>query len=192
MTLLLGTIDLSNAILTARRMEVAATATAEMASTDSAQNQALNEITDLQASEATTAPFAFFPAWARQTSHGGFAVTLSGVTFTASPNGCTQGCTYTPRVAWSVGNPLGTGQLRACGNVSVVADSAASTITSIPSDDVGPATLFVADVQYSFTPIFFGFLFGNIPLFEQATVSPRIGNGTTLLQAGGSGIIERC
>jgi hypothetical protein len=50
----------------------------------------------------------------------------------------------------------------------------------------------VADVQYTFTPLFAGFLFGSIPLTQQAVVSPRIGNGTTLLRAGGLGIIERC
>jgi Flp pilus assembly protein TadG len=190
--LLLGSIDVSNAILVTRRLEAVATAVADMASTGSAQEQALNIITDQQASEATTAAFAYFPNWARQTIQGGFSVTLSGITFNKSPSGCTSNCVYTPTVVWSVGNPLGVSQLRPCGTVAVVPDISASTLNSIPVDDVGATSLFVADVQYTFTPLFAGFLFGSIPLTQQAVVSPRIGNGTTLLRAGGLGIIERC
>jgi Flp pilus assembly protein TadG len=44
--LLLGSIDVSNAILVTRRLEAVATAVADMASTGSAQEQALNIITD--------------------------------------------------------------------------------------------------------------------------------------------------
>ena len=198
LVLLLGTIDLSNAVLTARRMEVAATAVAEMASTESAQNATLNQISQVQASEATTAAFALFPCWARPQSAGScgaagtFAVTLSGVSFTASPNGCTLACTYKPNVVWSVTNPLGLPDFRACGGLAAVADASASNYGNIPVDDLSATTLFVADVNWSFTPTFFGFLFGNIPLFESATVSPRVGNGTALTGTGSGGNVERC
>ncbi len=192
LTLLLGTVDLSNAILTARRMEIAATAIAQMASTDSSQTLTLNQISDVQATAATSAAFAFFPEWARSPGATGFAVTLSGISFTGSPSGCTQSCTYKPAVVWSVANPLGLVNLRACGSPAIVPDTQASDYPDLPIDDVGATSLFVADVKWTFTPMFFGFLFQNIPMFQSAVVSPRIGNGTALTGSMKSGFIERC
>ena len=197
--LILGVSDLSNAILTARRAEVAAIAVAQMASTDSAQSQTLNEISDVEASSATTAAFALFPCWARSPNVSGgcgaagtFAVTLSGISFTAVPSGCTQTCSYQPKVVWSVSNVLGENKLRPCGDLAVVANSSPFNYGSIPAGDVGPTTLFVADVSWTFTPAFFGFLFPNIPIFQSATVSPRIGNGTVLTGVSSTGNVERC
>jgi Flp pilus assembly protein TadG len=172
LALFLGTIDLSGALLTARRMEIAAGSVAEIGTTGAAQTQALNVLTDVQAWQATTAAFALFPGW--------------------TPAGCTQNCKYNAAIVWSVANELGAKQLRACGPLTSVPDAEATSYTTLPASNFGPTSLLVADISYTFQPIFFGFLIGNIPMMQSAYVSPRIGNGIQLLAAGGKGVNVSC
>jgi Flp pilus assembly protein TadG len=192
LTLFLGTIDLSGALLAARRMEIAAGSVAEIGTTGAAQTQALNVLTDVQAWQATTAAFALFPGWTEKAANGTFAITLSGVAFTATPSGCTQNCKYTAAIVWSVANELGAKQLRACGPLASAPDADATSYTTLPASNFGPTSLLVADISYTFQPIFFGFLIGNIPMMQSAYVSPRIDNGIQLLAAGGKGVNESC
>jgi Flp pilus assembly protein TadG len=192
LTLFLGTIDISGALLTARRMEIAAGSVAEIGTTGAAQTQALNVLTDVQAWQATTAAFALFPGWTEKSANGTFAITLSAVDFTATPAGCTQHCNYTAAIVWSVANELGAKQTRQCGPVASAPDADATSYTTLPAGNFGKTSLLVADISYTFQPIFFGFLFGNIPMMQSAYVSPRIGNGVQLLAAGGKGVNVRC
>jgi Flp pilus assembly protein TadG len=192
LTLLLGTIDLSDALLTARRMEIAAGSVAEIGTTGAAQTAAPNVLTDVQAWQATTAAFALFPYWDTKSVSPSFAVTLSGVSFTAIPAGCTQNCTYTAKVMWSVANELGTPTLRACGPLTSVPNGNPTSYSTLPASNFGPTSLLVADVSYTFQPAFFGFLIGNIPMMQSAYVSPRVNNGITLQAAGGAGVNVNC
>lgn len=192
LVLFLGTIDLSGALLTARRLELVAGAVAEIGTTSAAQNQALNVLTDVQAWQATTAAFVHFPDWAAQSANPSFAITLSSVAFTAKPAGCTQNCTYSANVTWSVANNLGSPQLRACGTLASVPDTNAASYAALPADNFGPTSLLVADVSFTFQPIFFGFLFGNIPMMQSAYISPRIDNGIQLVRAGGAVVSVIC
>jgi TadE-like protein len=132
LALFLGTIDLSGALLTARRMEIAAGSVAEIGTTGAAQTQALNVLTDVQAWQATTAAFALFPGWTETAANGTFAITLSGVDFTATPAGCTQNCKYNAAIVWSVANELGAKQLRACGPLASVPDAEATSSRRCP------------------------------------------------------------
>ena len=188
----LGTIDLSDALLTARRMSLAAGSIAEIATTSSAQTQALNVLTDMQAWQATTAAFAFFPGWTAQASRQTFAITLSAVVFTPTPAGCTQSCAYTARVTWSVANKLGVAKLRACGPLTMVPNTASTGYGTLPAGDFGATSLLVADVSYTFQPVFFGFLIGDVPMMHSAYVSPRINNATLLQNAGGAVVSVNC
>jgi Flp pilus assembly protein TadG len=192
LVLFLGTIDLSGALLTARRMEIAAGAVAEIGSTAAAQTQALNVLTDVQAWQATTAAFALFPNWAAKPVTPRFAITLSGVAFTATPPGCTQNCSYTASVIWSVANELGVPKLRACGPLASAPDGDPPSYTTLPAGNFGPTSLLIADISYTFQPIFFGFLIGDIPMLQSAYISPRINNGIQLVAAGGAGVTVIC
>jgi Flp pilus assembly protein TadG len=192
LTLFLGTIDISNALLTARRMGIAANSIVAIATTSSAQTQALNILTDIQAWQATTAAFVFFPGWTATIAKQTFAITLSAVAFTATPAGCTQNCTYTAKVKWSVANNLGVANLRACGPLTAVPNNNPASYLTLPVGNFGPTSLLVADISYTFQPMFFGFITGNIPMMQSAYLSPRINNQTTLSSAGGAGISVNC
>ena len=191
LALFLGTIDISNALLTARRMEIAAGSIAAIATTSSAQVQSLNQLTDMQAWQATTAAFATFPDWTAPTAKGSFAVTISAVAFTASPSGCTQNCTYTANVMWSVANNLGATRLRACGPVGIVPDTNPPSYTTLPASILGATAMLVVDISYTFHPMFH-FLIGDIPMMQSAYLSPRINNDTLLVAAGGPGFNVNC
>jgi len=192
LVLFLGTIDLSRALLTARRMEMAAAAIAEIGVTGASQAQAMNKLTSVQAWQATTAAFAYFPEWTGKLAKGSFAIALSGVTFTASPPGCTQGCAYSAKVTWSVANELGAPKLRACGPLTTVPDNAATSYTTLPVDNLGPTSLLVADISYTFQPMFLRFVTGDIPMMQSAYISPRIDSNTQLGNAGGAGVSVNC
>jgi Flp pilus assembly protein TadG len=192
LTLFLGTIDLSGALVTARRMASAAGAVAQIGTVGGAQTKALNVLTDMQAWQATTAAFALFPGWTTKAAYRSFAITLSAVNFVAAPVGCTLNCTYTAKVAWSVANPLGAPQLRACGTLTKVPNSTVTSYSTLPAGDFGVTSLLVADISYTFTPSFFGFLIGDIPMMQSAYISPRIDNGIALVPAGGPGVNVIC
>ena len=181
LTLFLGTIDLSNALLAARRMEIAAGAIAEIGTTGAAQTRAMNLLTDQQAWQATTAAFALFPEWNAASSSPNFAITLSAVEFIPSPANCVQNCAYTATVKWSVANELGRPTLRACGPLSSAANTDPTSYTTLPIGNFGPTSVLVADISYTFQPVFFSFLnIGNIQMMHSAYVSPRLGNGIGL------------
>ncbi|WP_428486955.1 TadE/TadG family type IV pilus assembly protein [Rhodopila sp.] len=192
LVLLLGTIDLSGALITARRMEAVAGSVVEIGTTAAAQTQALNMLTGAQAWQATTAPFALFPGWTGRTASKTFAITLSAVAFTPTQAGCTEGCSYTANVVWSVANELGTPTLRACGKLQSVPNENATSYATLPVGNFGPTAVLVADIAYTYQPTFFGFLIGNIPMMQSAYLSPRIDNGIALSDTSGAGVSVNC
>ncbi len=192
LTMFLGTVDISGALLTARRMEIAAGSVAEIGTTAASQTQTLNQLTDVQAWQATTAPFALFPAWTAKINQGSFAITLSAIAFSATPAGCTQACGYTANVRWSVGNELGVARLRACGPLAAAPNGDAASYLTLPVGNFGATSLLVADISYTFVPMFFGFLVGAIPMMQSAYVSPRINTDLSLLSNRGKGVAVFC
>lgn len=184
--LFLGTIDISNALLTARRMSTAAGSVAQIASTSAVQTRTLNVLTDLQAWQATTAPFATFPGWTATIARQTFAITISAVNFTRTPSG------YAADIVWSLANELGVARLRACGKLQPVPDNNPTSYTTLPQGNFGPTSLLVADVSYTFHPLFFGFLIGDINMMHSAYISPRINNETRLVVTGLAGVSVTC
>ena len=160
-----------------RRLTVAADSVATIASTMAVQAVSLNSLSGRQAWQASTAPFALFPSWVSAAGTGTFSITLSGVTFTPS------GSSYKARVAWSVANPAGQARLRACGTLAASADSAPSSLTSLPTDAFGATSILVADVSAVFTPLFTSVFLGPFTLQRSAYVSPRVSNGVALVGA---------
>lgn len=192
LTLFAGTVDISNALVTARRMEVAAVSIAEIATTSSVQSQALNVLTGTQAWQATTAAFALFPDWTGASAKGTFAITLSAVSLTSHPTDCTQNCSYTASVAWSITNGLGQPRLRACGTLAAAPNGGSPSYATLPAGNFGPTSLLVADISYTFKPFFLGFITGDIAMMHSGYVSPRINNLTTLVSPSGAGTAVIC
>ena len=181
---LAGATDLSMALITARRLTVAAQDVAMIASTMAVQSSSLGALSGQQAWQATTAPFALFPQWLAKTP-GPFAITLSGVNFAAAGSG------YSASTQWSVANPLGQAILRPCGTLAAIPDDDAVTPGTLPASVFGPTSLLVADVSTVFTPIFTSIFVGDVPMSRSAFVSPRVDNGV-VLTGSGPGQTELC
>ncbi|MCJ2013436.1 TadE/TadG family type IV pilus assembly protein [Methylobacterium sp. J-076] len=114
-------------------------------------------------------------AWSRD-----ITISLAGVSFTASVNGCTANCTYVANINWT-----GAAAERAC---STHPNSASNT--SAPSAGTLPASLFtpvaspqggngpplyvvVADVTYTWTPSVFTGLLGVVVMKRSSYINPR-------------------
>ena len=180
---LAGATDLSRAAITARKLTVAAQDVAMIASTMAVQTSTLGSLSGQQAWQATTAPFALFPQWLSAQSGPGaqptvFAITLSGIGFSASGGG------YTAATQWSVANPLGQVRWRPCGVLAAVANDGPVTLGSLPTKVFGPTSLLVADVSTVFTPVFTSVFIGNVPMSRSAFVSPRENNSVALSDTG--------
>ena len=181
--LLFGVVDLSQAIIFSRRLTVAAQETATIASTLAVQSNNQNALTETQAYDASTAPFALFPAWqgATTSTPGTFSITLSVATFSASPSNCTTSCTYSGTISWSGSNPNGQTNLRACGPVAAASsNTAAPSRATLPPGVFGPTAIIVADVSAPFTPLFTGYFTGGFTMLQSAYVSPRLNNSVKL------------
>ena len=99
------------------------------------------------------------------------AITMTSVTFTAKPAGCTSNCTYVPKVVWTSGsNP------RSCTvPMTAVSDSSAPSPKTLPTDTFGPTSLLVVDVSFTFRPLIASKLLSNVNLTIARSfyVSPR-------------------
>ena len=187
-TFLFGVVDVSQAIIFSRRLTVAAQEMATIASTEAVQSTNQNALTETQAYNATTVPFALFPGWQSGPNPGAFAITLSVATFTASPSGCTSGCTYSGKISWSGANPNGQTNLRTCGPVAAAnSNTAASSMTTLPPGVFGPTVIIIADVSAPFLPQFTGYFTGGFKMLQSAFVSPRLNNAVQLTNTYPSG-----
>ncbi len=176
--MLAGVADLGLAIIMAGRLSAAAGDVALIASTMAVQSSNPNALTAVQAWQATTAPFALFPAW-RGAGAGDFSITLSAVDFTA-----TKGGGWQAKTSWSVANPLGSPTLRPCGTLAAVADTATPSMTTLPRGAFGATTVLVGDVKATFVPAFTSVFVGPLTLARSAYVSPRLNNGVALSGVG--------
>ncbi len=104
------------------------------------------------------------------------AITMSSVTFTATPPGCTSGCSYTPKVVWSSGS-----NSRSCSSKTPMTaakyDTSAPSTTTLPPDVFGPTSLLVTDVVFTFRPTlarkFLDNLHLNFTISRSFYISPR-------------------
>ena len=185
-SLLLATTDIALATITSRRLNSAVQSVAEVGSALAVHQNSQNTLTALQANLAANTIFGIFPTWKASSAIGTFAVTISGVAFTAVPAGCQNNCTYTAQVTWSSANPYGVQELRACGALAAVPNTQAMSPTTLPQGVFGPTALVVADVDYTYKPVFFGFVMGNIRMRHSGYMPPRIGNGIIFVPAVGA------
>lgn len=103
--------------------------------------------------------------------------TISSVVFTATPTGCTSGCTYVGNVAWSVADTNSaavTSVKRSCVVPPTAAsDTAEPSATTLPSDVFTSGSLIVVDLVYKFKPVFGSAFFPTVTLRRSAYVQPR-------------------
>ena len=124
-------------------------------------------------SALTTSPFLLKDAARRGTVWTyDVAITLSSVIFTPTVSSCTQSCTYTAKVAWSVNSPIA-GQ-RSCSTAPTSAtDTAAPSLTALPQDAYTSGSVIVADVIYTYTPIFGSQFLGTMVIRKSFYIQPR-------------------
>jgi Flp pilus assembly protein TadG len=179
--MLVGTYDTARALYVLQQTTLAANMvafSAQVLINESVSGSSVANLSTTQAVQAETAIYAVMP-WLRNTSYNAqYSVTLSAVQFTVTGSGATA--TYTPAVAWSVpltptgitsvdlpetGNSPATApsatvlvtNTRACGTPTVVATSPGSsaTLSEIPTQSITtPGTLVIADVSYTYYPLF--------------------------------------
>jgi hypothetical protein len=212
--LMLGLYDISQALLIRRRVALAAIEIAEAASVLAVQaNTASNQLTGAQVWTSDTAAFLQLPRMQPGGAGANYAITLSSVQFTPSSGG---GSAYDAHVVWSSYEANGLPQLRACDTppaykkngkvkdpgilgVTPAASNAVESLSTLPpsvylppSAASQPYPIIVADLQYTYTPMFLRFLSGPITFFRSRFVSPRIGTSAAyVLFAGptsGSGV----
>jgi Flp pilus assembly protein TadG len=117
------------------------------------------------------------------------AITMSSVTFTASPANCTTTCTYVPKVAWSAGTTR-----RSCTTPPTSAsNTAASSVKTLPADVFGPTSLIVVDVSFTFRPTIAPKFMNAITINRSYFVTPRyVPTITYTVSTGDNGIATVC
>ncbi len=186
LTALLATTDIALATITRRSVTAVAQEVAEIASAMAVQPNSTNQLTDAQALLSTDAVFGIFPTWKSLVGTGAYSVTMSDIQFQPTVVGCQSGCTYNAQVAWSYANPYGQNVLRTCGALSQSANTASPSYTSLPAGAFSATSVLVVDVNYTYKPIFFGFVINNIPMMATVYVPPRIGNGIQFIPKSGA------
>jgi Flp pilus assembly protein TadG len=193
-SMIAGLYDVTTAFIAWRRVTAAALAIGEIATGEASSTAVgINVLNQTQALAAASAVYPYLPNLLGG-SPPGFGVTLSSIVMTPTPSGCTTACSYTAHVAWS-GVFEGTGTVRPCDTVqgtsviSSVSDTAPPSPATLPQDMFSPAPLLVVDVTYTFQPLFFTFITGNIAMAQTSYLSPRAGLITAWVQyyPGGQG-----
>ena len=84
------------------------------------------------------------------------AITMTSITFTATPSGCTSSCSYVPKVVWTTGT-----NKRPCtpsnattAPITSASDTSSPSASTLPADSFGPTSLLVVDIAYTFRPLF--------------------------------------
>jgi Flp pilus assembly protein TadG len=205
--LLLGIVDIADAIIAIRKLNEIAEQTGLVATQLSVQPDQTTTLTVAQLNEASSVIFAVWPNLTNQGTYNAisdptpsYAVVVSDVVFTPNSTGCIAGLTcisYTANLAWSV--PLQYGQQihRVCGTVTQTAPGAQQIIvnnlpSTVPTALISSAltSTLVVDVVYQFKPIFAKFL-GTFTMRQTAhfnqrsIVSPYITYNTAKASSGG-------
>lgn len=110
------------------------------------------------------------------------SLTFSSVVFTPTVAGCTSGCTYTAKVAWS----YGTLDTRSCTVAPVaVADTAPPSLATLPQDIFTAGSVIVADVSYPYVPLVWGNFLPSITLTRSIYLQPRYMTTIAMVNTGG-------
>ena len=180
-----GLYDLTTAFLALQRVNMAALAIDQIltfqAAADTLTNTNILDLPEVQT--ATSAIYAYLPGTMTAPTSS-FGVVVTSVVVTLQNTSCTSACTYVPNVAWSGLYQGAAGSLRPCGANALtwVADTTTSSSTALPIDlqppqanPQPPQPMLVVDVYYTYTPLFFTFVTGNIIMMRSAYFPPRTG-----------------
>lgn len=100
------------------------------------------------------------------------AITVSSILFSPTVNGCTSNCTYQGRVDWSINMPIA--QARSCTvPPTAAADTAPPSMSTLPQDVFTAGSLIVADIVYSYKPLFGSRLFPTVSIRRTVYMQPR-------------------
>jgi len=175
-----GLYDLTTAFLAWQRVNMAALAMAQIATYQAAtttdNNINTNVLNLIEAQTAASAIYAYLPDTMTALTSS-FAVVVTSVVVTLQNTSCTAACSYISNVAWSGLFQGGAGTTRACGAGALgwVADTAGPSSTTLPTDLQQVQPVLVVDVYYTFQPMFFTFITGNILMMGSAYFPPRTG-----------------
>ncbi len=179
-TLLAGSYDATQIFIAMRRVTSTAQEVVQIATEQAVQPDQSNALTVDQAKQAMTAIYAIIPGLKSGADTSQFSVTLSGIVYTAIPAGCVagSGCTYVGDVKWSVALAQGL-QVTRCGVVAQVATDQQVTLGNLPTSGMTTLTsVAVADVSYTYQPLFSRFITGPVTLQRTAFLPPRAGKST--------------
>ncbi len=194
-TMLAGVFDIGRLYLIRQQMAAAAMAIAQNAEklSESTTSPTVTSLTSTQMQTAMSTVYAAIPGLALGNGTGSFpdtfSVTLSGVVFSPlcqSSNGCTpsSSLTQTPYTLWSSvltegGAELSTASsnFRACTSltaVSVFPDDSTQLTKMIAPSSIILVPQVVADVSYTYVPIF-PFFVSQVTLWASASIPSAVG-----------------
>lgn len=176
-TLLAGSYDVTQIFIAMRQVTSTAQEIVQIATEQAVQPDQSNALTVNQAKQAMTAIYAIIPGLKSGADTSPYSVTLSAIVFTPLAPSCVAGsnCTYVGNVMWSVSLPQGS-QVTRCGVVTQVSMGQQATISNLPTSGMTTLTsVVVADVSYTYQPLFSGFVTGSITLQRTAFLPPRAG-----------------
>ena len=172
--MLAGIYDISTGYVAWVRVTLAANSIAQIATTVAAMAATTETLSKLDASNASSAMFAYLPN-ALTGNSPPYSVVISSIAMTA--NGPGSATAYTAHVAWSgvFQNYNGPGKQRPCdASGGIMPDPIATdppAPNKLPSSVYSAAPLLVVDVTYTYTPLFFQFLTGGITIAQSASLS---------------------
>lgn len=176
-TLLAGSYDVTQIFIAMRQVTSTAQKIVQIATEQAVQPDQSNALTVQQAHQAMTAIYAMMPKLRSGADASPYSVTLSAIVFAANTPGCAAGSAC-PNVAWSTALSLSATKVRRrCRPVTQVKPTEQATMDNIAT--LGMTTVksvVVADVSYTYQPLFSGFVTGPVTLRRTAFLPPRAGD----------------
>ena len=168
--LLFGGVDITRYVIATGRISDVASTIGQMASVNTSGSVNYVDLQFYHDSAMVIYPQVLTDAKTQNvTWSNDMAITMSSVTFTAAPAGCTSGCTYVPKVVWSAGS-----NRRSClVPLKSSSDTSAPSATTLPADVFGSTSLLVVDVAYTFKPMLGTHFINNISILRSFYIAPR-------------------
>jgi Flp pilus assembly protein TadG len=176
MSIVIGAMDTTQAIVMQRRTIEVAQQVGEIATLLAVQPNQTTSLTPAQAQQAESVIFAILPQLRSAVGNPTFAVTVSDVVFSGtSPN-------YTANMAWSVPLSYGLDVYRPCGVVNQTTPTGTQRgsntgdhWTTVPTSGMTSSlsSVLVVDVRVQFTPFFLNLITGSFTIYETAYFNQR-------------------
>jgi Flp pilus assembly protein TadG len=169
--LFLGTIEISRFFLIAKRVSNVSASIAQMLSTSTTMRPK-EQLYFLASSIYTIPTIEPDTLSAGGSVWGSHNVSMASVEFVPRNANCqTSDCNFDAMVRYTYS--VDAGQMRPCGRSTKVADGVALNRNTLPASLYGPGSVVVADVSYSYKPLFGSRFLGEIRLFKTSFMAPR-------------------